>query len=100
MRRAFLYACIMVVGPLASATAADQTSNPRDTFFWLGELNKASLVMTVETGIVPPVLGAKIAHAVAQVVQNGNKPGGARPSDYLQLEALLVAIAGPDATRM
>ena len=100
MRRALMYASVMALGPLATATAADQTSNPRDTFFWLGELNKASLVMTVETGIVPPALGAKIAHAVAQVLQNGNKPGAARPSDYLQLEPLIVALAGPDATRM
>ena len=33
---------------------------------------------------------------MAQVIQNGNKSGAARPSDYLQVEPLIVAIAGPD----
>ena len=85
----------------STATAADRTTSAqRDEFYWLGEFNKASLVMVVERGIVPRPLGTKIADAVAKVIDNGELPGAKRPADYLQLEPLITAIAGPDATRM
>lgn len=81
--------------------ATDRTqTRQRDPFYWMGEINKASTVMTVKTGIVPTKLGADIAKAVQQVIDDAEKPGAARPSDYLQLEPLIIAIAGPDATRM
>ena len=72
----------------------------RDNFYWLGEFNKASTVMVTEKGIVSPALGSTIAKAVAQVIADGDRPGAKRPGDYLQYEPLLIAIAGPDVTRM
>jgi argininosuccinate lyase len=98
MRNVFLTAAMLLAA--APALAAEAPTERHDPFYWMGEINKASLVMTVETGIVPRALGAKTAAAVAQVIENGAKPGGPRPEDYLQLEPLIVAIAGPDATRM
>ncbi len=71
-----------------------------DNFYWLGELNKASTVMVAEQGIVPKALAASIAQGVARVIEDGKKPGAPRPGDYLQYEPLLIAYAGPDATRM
>ncbi len=71
-----------------------------DDFYWLGELNKASTVMVVEQGIVPRPLGTRIADGVARVIADGDKPGAQRPGDYLRYEPLLIAYAGPDATRM
>lgn len=91
----------LVLAASAPAGAADRTtSRQRDEFYWLGEFNKASTVMVVERGIVPRPLGATIARAVAQVIADGEKPGAKRPADYLQVEPLITAIAGPDATRM
>lgn len=85
----------------ARADAANGgASGLHDNFFWLGQFNKASIVMTVEQGIVPRDIGQKTARAVAQVIAEGDKPGGKRPGDYLQLEPMIVKIAGADATRM
>src|SRR6266704_3763662 len=51
---------------------------PRDRFFWLSEINKASAVMIVERGIVPKQLGAKIVEAINKVDTAGDASGAAR----------------------
>lgn len=84
----------------ASVLALPAFAAERDAFHWLGRFNKASLVMTTEQGIVPRRLAGPIAAAVQGVIADGDAPGGKRPADYLQLEPLLIARAGPDATRM
>lgn len=83
-----------------SANAADNKPAYHDYFYYLGEMNKASTVMVIENKIVPPELGKKIVSAVDQVIKNGDLPGAKRPSDYLQYEPLILAIAGPDGSRM
>ena len=81
---ALLAACLA-----AAAFAQGRAAKPgHDNFYWLGEFNKASTVMVVEQGIVPPALGAKIAGGVAKVIEDGDKPGAKRPGDYLQYEPL------------
>ncbi|MDT7951529.1 MAG: lyase family protein [Acetobacteraceae bacterium] len=89
-------AAFVVLGLAATPAGAAE----HDAFYWLGQFNKASLVMTVEQGIVPQRLAGPIAEAVKGVIEAGDAPGGKRPADYLQLEPLLIARAGPDVTRM
>ena len=86
--------------PALALAASPVAAADRDAFYWLGQFNKASLVMTVEQGIVPRGLAGPIAAAVKGVIGDGDAPGGNRPADYLQLEPLLIAQAGPDVTRM
>jgi argininosuccinate lyase len=85
---------------LAASSAAAQQKAPRDTFFWMSEINKASSVMVVETGIVPKALGQEIARALGKVIQDQASPGSGRPGDVIEIEKLLAAIAGPDVSRI
>src|SRR5882762_4910270 len=96
-RRHHGIACVAALLVVAGGATAQER---RDEFYWLSELNKASSVMVVEQGIVPKALGKTIADAVAQVIADAEKPGARRSGDYLQVEPLIIAIGGPDVTRM
>ena len=63
--------------PAGSAWAEQQT---HDEFFWLGEINKASAVINTDEGLLDKTIAPRIAAGVAQVIKQGNEPGGKRPS--------------------
>jgi argininosuccinate lyase len=73
---------------------------PRDRFYWLSQINRASAVMVVERGIVPKPLGAKIFDAISRVDAAGDAPGAVRSGDYLKVEKDLMAAGGPDISRL
>ena len=91
---------VLTVSLAFAAPAFAQRKGYPDTFAILNELNKASTIMVVEQGIVPRDLGSKIAGGLSKVIADGEKPGAKRPGDYGAWEPLLIAYAGPDATRM
>ncbi|MFN7085875.1 MAG: lyase family protein [Burkholderiales bacterium] len=69
---------------------------------FLDRINKASLVMLEETGIVPRPLAARIAAGIAQLIEQ-ERTGGIPPrsgADYLDYEPRLTAIVGADASRL
>lgn len=67
---------------------------------WLDDINKASIVMLAETGIVPKDVAKRIAKGIAQVIEN-EKTGEKRTSaDYLDYEPRLIAVAGQEASRL
>ncbi len=65
---------------------------------FLDDINKASIVMLVETAIVPHELGCRIARGIAQVMTN--EPRAQRSADYLDYEPRLIAAAGAEASRL
>ena len=95
--------CKVIIALVLSSilvTASVSAQERRDDFYWLSEINKASTVMVVEQGIVPRTLGKTIADAVAQVIANASQARRPPPGDYLEVEPLIIAIGGPDVTRM
>ena len=98
---AFMSAALPLVAPEAARRQPGAPAAPgHDPFYFLGVMNKASVVMLNEAGIVPPALASQIAKGVVQVIAQGDKPGGKRPGDYLVFEEDLVAAAGPDTSRL
>lgn len=71
-----------------------------DFFASMAEMNKASLVTLHEDGIIPSQLAARIASTVRDLIERENRPGSKRSHDYLDFERDLVALAGPEATRL
>src|SRR5581483_6501664 len=90
----------MIGAFLCGVTCASAADEPRDAFFFLNEMNKASAVMVVSTGIVDRPLGKAIALAVGKVIAGGAARGAARPDDYGPVETQLIAAGGPDVTRL
>jgi argininosuccinate lyase len=73
--------------------------NPsEDQFAWLNRINKASIVMLTEEGIVTPELGRKIAGGVRYAIDQGEQANGKRPTDVLQLEQIMTDRIGPEAS--
>jgi argininosuccinate lyase len=71
-----------------------------DDFRHLGEINKASIIMLAEEGLVPASLASQIAAGVGRVIAEQDEDGAVRSSNYLDFEARLVEIAGPNASRL
>jgi argininosuccinate lyase len=65
---------------------------------FLDQINKASIVMLCESRILPRELGSRIARGIAHVMDD--VPHAQRSADYLDYEPRLVAIAGPEASRL
>jgi argininosuccinate lyase len=67
---------------------------------FLDEINKASLVMLEERGILPRPVAARIAAGMAQLMAQERAAPPGRSADYLDYEPRLTAIVGPDASRL
>jgi argininosuccinate lyase len=71
---------------------------PRDEFFWLSEINKATFLVNSAEGLLDRSRTADWARAQKRVIEKGNTPGNARPKMYVRYEPLLIAEAGIDVT--
>ena len=92
--------CILLMLALALFPAGAAAQGERDDFDRLGQINKASIVMLAEAGLVPAPLAATIAAGIAEVVAEQAEPGSRRSSDYLVFEERLVEVVGRGASRL
>lgn len=83
---------------VATRDATSARAKQQDQFYWIGRINMASTVMTVEEGIVPRALARPIAQGVAFSLSQADQPGGKRPTDVLQIERIISDKAGPEVT--
>lgn len=86
---------LSLLGYSASSIAQDIK---KDEFFWLGAMNKASLVINTDEALIEKSLTPGFAEGIAKVIQAGNQEGGKRPSTVISFEPLLIKEAGQEIT--
>lgn len=91
-------AVMMSALTLSTGTAQAQSEARRDEFYWLGEINKASLVINSSQGLLDPALAPRLAQGLDKVLQDGARPGAKRPTLVITFEPLLIEAAGVEAT--
>lgn len=95
--QAMLSASVALSVLLPNSVFAEQV---RDNFFWIGQINKASLVINTEEGLLDMADAPKFAKAIDKVLQDGQKPGAKRPQSVITFEPLLVEEAGSGITKL
>jgi argininosuccinate lyase len=83
---------------LCASPAFAQQNPPHDEFFWLGEINKATVVINTDEGLLDKTMAPRLAAGVAKVIADGNQPGAKRPKTVITFEPLLIKAAGEDIT--
>lgn len=69
----------------------------RDEFFWLGQMNKATVVTNTRLGLLSTDLAKKAAAGIQTVLDSGVDPEN-RVKRVIQFEPKLIAAAGPEVT--
>jgi argininosuccinate lyase len=82
------------------AWSVSARAETHDDFDHLVAINKASLVMLAEEDIVPADLATQIATGIVAIDEEQAIEGAARSSNYLDFEARLLEISGPEASRL
>ena len=70
-----------------------------DTFYWIGQINKASIIINGEEGLLDKKFQKPFAKGLEKVLQAGNS-GGPRPQNVITFEPYLIEAAGPEVTRI
>ena len=86
----------LIVGGALSGTPISAQSH-HNKFHYLGEINKASIVMLAEVGLVTNGLAATISNGIRQVISEQSEQAARRSSDYLIFEERLLTVADPEA---
>lgn len=83
--------------PAVAAPAAPRAA-PRDEFYWLGQMNKATAVINTDEGLLDKSMTPLVVNGINKVLDDGAKPGGKRPVSVITFEPLLIDAAGPQIT--
>ncbi|MBV8719851.1 MAG: argininosuccinate lyase [Chloroflexi bacterium] len=69
-----------------------------DFYASMSAMNKASLVMLREAGIIPQELASRIASGIQQLIDREAAPDASRSHDYLNFEHALLEIVGAEGS--
>lgn len=72
----------------------------RDEFYWMGEINKATIVINSKQGLLPMPIALEAAKATKEVLADGEADPTKRVKTYILFEPLLVKKSGPEITLM
>ncbi len=97
MKKLLLSLCLACVLGQPGLGAAQE---PRDEFFWLGQINKASDVINTAEKLLTPEQGRAFARGIEQVLREGARPGHERPRLVITFEPLLIKAAGQEITML
>ncbi|RMC37748.1 argininosuccinate lyase [Paracoccus alkanivorans] len=88
----------MALGGMLLCHAGLASAEERDEFFWLGEINKASVIINSDEGLLDKEHTPGIAKALLEVIEAGNQPGGERPSAVIKFEPFWIEAGGIEVT--
>ena len=83
---------------LSSAHSWAGNAKKRDSFFWLGEINKATAVINTDEGLLDKSMAPLVYRGITEVLTNGDKPGAQRPASVIAFEPFLIDAAGQQIT--
>ncbi|MCQ9615601.1 argininosuccinate lyase [Paenalcaligenes niemegkensis] len=83
---------------IPSGPPTSENDRQEDQFYWLNKINKASIVMLQEEGIITKDTALTLAKGVDHTIRQADAEGGKRPSDVLQIEGIISEAIGPDAS--
>ncbi len=69
-----------------------------DEFFWISEINKASVVVNHAEGLIDDSLARKAAAGIAAVEKKADADSALRVKKYIAYEPMVIAETGPDVT--
>lgn len=93
-------AVLFLLSALLSSGAAFAQEEPRDNFYYLSQINKASDILNTRDGLLTPAEGRDFARAIQKVIDQGNSPDGSRPRLVITYEPYLIKEGGPDITKI
>ena len=85
----------------AKAKAVDyfeHNGSLHDEFYWISEINKASLVMNTEEGLLSRDNAKAFARGLEETIKEGDQPGNPRPKMYIRYEPLMIKHCGISCT--
>lgn len=78
--------------------ATSGEAEAKDWAYWQNRMNRASLVMLAEEGIISPDIASRIAAARKHAEDIQNQAGVPRLTDIMPLEKMLIESCGEEAT--
>ncbi len=72
----------------------------RDAFYWYCQMDKATTIAAKKVKLIQPENASITAKTISSVIDHVKQITSNKPTDYLQVQAILHKLGGPDVSRM